>query len=92
MANKFFQPNGDLLPGLKWGDPYRRPNEDDGTISYQEFNDGEPTAALLEAALAVVSKGTAHPDSVAAQLVHAAHFASCTKGNYSTCYYWRREP
>lgn len=90
--NKFFQPNGDLLPGLEWGDPYRRPAIPNDTIGYQEFVDGEPTEALLEAAKKMVFEGTANPYSIAAQLVHAKHFASCTKGNYSTCYYWRRDP
>jgi hypothetical protein len=85
----FFQDNGDPLPGVRFGDPYRdRPGS--GTVGGDHFDsDGYPTPELLRDAERVCRAGTAHPTSCAARVYHAEQFANKTKGNYSACYMWR---
>lgn len=83
---KIFNDDGSVCEGLEFGNPYR--NRKPGTIAGEHFDeDGEPSNKLMDEVYRVID--TAKATSVAAQIYHATTFASNTKGNYSSIYYWR---
>lgn len=85
---RFFNDDGSVLDGLVFGDPYRA--SPPGSLATTHWDkEGDPSPELLADAQRVCNAGTAHPLSVAAQVVHAYSFACNTKSNYSTWHYWR---